>query len=79
MDARRGLDVRRVIDVDRTRNGYRVTGEVRSNYNNGRDRYERNRNDRDRRWNRGDSGTFTCTVRNGRVQDVRINGIRGYR
>ena len=75
VNARRGLIVNRVSDVDRSRYGYRITGVVSTTYNMGRDnRYERNRHMR-----RGDRGTFTCTVNNGRVRDVRINGIRGFR
>lgn len=83
------VDVRRA-NVTRIRDGYRVTGQVRADagryndrWDNGRRGYDDRRSYDDRygynNGRYGDTGSFTCSVRYGRVQDVRINGIRGLR
>lgn len=61
------VDVTQVTSVDRKRDGYRIKGHVaaRSAY-------------RDR-WGRGggyQTGKFTCDVRYGRVQNVKLSGLR---
>lgn len=71
------IDVRRITDVDRIRNGYRIEGQVSVDHGRGyrgNSRYDDRRgvNDRDR-WD--DRGRFTCTVRQGRVDDLRVRGI----
>lgn len=60
-------NVRQVTSVDRKRDGYRIKGQVIAD----------NRNDR--RWgdrHRYQTGKFTCDVKYGRVQDVKISGLR---
>ncbi len=77
------VDVTRITNVDRTRGGYRVEGRVAVDYRNGW-RGDRNDgrygyNDRDGRgYDRGrydDRGSFTCSVRYGQIDDVRVRGI----
>jgi hypothetical protein len=67
-------DVTQINDIDRTRNGYRVTGNlvVKDGYR-GRDRYNRSY-DRDY-----DKGRFTCYVERGRVIDVDYRGLDQWR
>lgn len=78
------IDVTRITDVDRIRGGYRIEGRVAVDYRDGwRDRDGRwdrgGRNDRGGRWNNGggydDRGSFACTVRYGRVDNVNLRGI----
>ena len=75
------IDVTRITDVDRIRGGYRIEGRVAVDYRDSwRDRDGRGgRWDRGGRWNNGggydDRGSFACTVRYGRVDDVRLRGI----
>jgi hypothetical protein len=67
-------DVTQIRDIDRTRNGYRVTGNlvVKDGWR-GRDRY-------DRGYDRGyDKGRFTCYVERGRVIDVDYRGLDQWR
>ena len=67
-------DVTQIQDIDRTRNGYRVTGNlvVQDGYR-GRNRY-------DRGYDRGyDKGRFTCYVERGRVIDVDYRGLDQWR
>jgi hypothetical protein len=67
-------DVTQINDIDRTRYGYRVTGNlvVKDGYR-GRDRY-------DRGYDRGyDKGRFTCYVERGRVIDVDYRGLDQWR
>ncbi|OZA94234.1 hypothetical protein U4960_12645 [Altererythrobacter sp. H2] len=82
-DARRAgyryAQVTQIRDVDDTRNGWRVRGNVVVDGNrgwNGRDRY-------DSRWgynnNRSDSGRFDCRIERGRVTYLDFSGIRGLR
>ncbi len=79
------VDVRRITDVERTHGGYRIEGRVAVDYRDG-GRWDRDdrygRDDRNYRGGRGydrqrydDRGSFTCTVRYGRVQDVDFRGI----
>ena len=61
------IDVTQVTSVDRKRDGYRIKGRVAA-----RDTY------RDR-WGRGggyQKGKFTCDIRYGRVQNVKLSGLR---
>ena len=61
-------DVTRITDVNRTRGGYEVRGEIRTD-----DRY-----DRDGRYDRQgytDYGQFRCSVRYGEVRRIRITGL----
>lgn len=76
------VDVRRA-NVERTRDGYRVTGVVRADSGRygSRDGWRDGRHD-DRRYSGRDyaqNGSFSCAVRHGRVDDVRVRGIRGLR
>ena len=67
-------DVTQINYIDRTRNGYRVTGNlvVQDGYR-GRNRY-------DRGYDRGyDKGRFTCYVERGRVIDVDYRGLDQWR
>lgn len=80
------IDVTRITDVDRIRGGYRIEGRVAVDYRDGwrdRDRWDRDgrggRWDGGGRWNNGggydDRGSFACTVRYGRVDNVNVRGI----
>jgi hypothetical protein len=84
------VDVRRITDVERIRGGYRIEGRAAVDYNGGyrgdaRDRDHRwDRDDRTNNYRGGrgygrdrydDRGSFSCTVRNGRVQDVDFRGF----
>lgn len=74
-------DVTQIRDIDRTRYGYRVSGNlvVQDGWR-GRDRYDRY--DRDNRYgyNRGyDRGRFTCYVERGRVVDIDYSGLDRWR
>jgi hypothetical protein len=67
-------DVTQINNIDRTRYGYRVTGNlvVKDGYR-GRSRY-------DRGYDRGyDQGRFTCYVERGRVIDVDYRGLDQWR
>jgi hypothetical protein len=62
-------NVTQVTNVDRKRDGYRIKGRVAV-----RDSYR----DRDR-WGRDGAyrnGKFTCDIRYGRVQNVKLSGLR---
>ena len=74
-------EVYEIRDVDRERRGFEVDGRIAVRDNRGY------RNDR-RGWGRGDyrrgyrndgwdEGRFSCDIRNGRVVDIDIDGIRG--
>lgn len=58
------VDVRQVSSVDRKRNGYRIKGHVVQEERRGYGR------------NRFDAGKFTCDVSYGRIQNVKITGLR---
>ena len=67
-------DVTQINYIDRTRNGYRVTGNlvVQDGY--------RGRSRNDRGYDRGyDKGRFTCYVERGRVIDVDYRGLDQWR
>ncbi len=67
-------DVTQIRDIDRTRYGYRVTGNlvVKDGWR-GRGRY-------DRGYDRGyDKGRFTCYVERGRVIDIDYRGLDQWR
>ena len=67
-------DVTQINYIDRTRNGYRVTGNlvVQDGY--------RGRNRNDRGYDRGyNNGRFTCYVERGRVIDVDYRGLDQWR
>lgn len=67
-------DVTRIFDIDRTRYGYRVSGNivVKDGWR-GRDRY-------DYGYQRGyDNGRFTCYVERGRVVDIDYRGLDHWR
>ncbi len=78
---RDNVDVRQITNVDQIRGGYRVEGRVavdygNNNYNgyggyNGYNGY----NDGYNRGRYDDTGSFSCTVRYGRVEDVDYRGI----
>jgi len=55
-----------IRDVDRTRNGYRIKGNILVEQNRGR--YQRNRY--------SDKGKFTCYVDGNRVSDVQFSGLK---
>ena len=68
------VDVTRITDVDRLRDGYRIEGYVAVDYRGG---YRGDWRD-GRDYNRGgydDRGSFSCTVRYGEVEDVRFRGV----
>lgn len=82
-EARRGgyryADVTQIRDVDDTRYGWRVRGNVVVDGNrgwNGRDRYDSRRGYYN---NRSDSGRFDCRIERGRVTYLDFSGIRGLR
>ena len=67
-------DVTQINNIDRTRNGYRVTGNlvVKDGY--------RGRNRNDRGYDRGyDKGRFTCYIERGQVIDVDYRGLDQWR
>jgi hypothetical protein len=71
-------DVTEIRDIDRTRYGYKISGNVvvRDGWR-GRDRYDRGY---DRGYERGyDRGRFTCYVEQGRVVDVNYSGLDRWR
>jgi hypothetical protein len=75
-------NVRDIRNIDRTRNGYRITGSivVQDGWR-GQNRYGR---DDDRGYGRGygrgyDKGRFTCYVERGRVIDVDYSGLDQWR
>lgn len=74
------VDVTQIQDIDRTRNGYRVSGNlvVKDGWRgNGRNRYGRGN---DRGYERGyDKGRFTCYVERGQVVDVDYRGLDQWR
>jgi len=80
-------DVTDIRNIDRRRDGFRISGRVAVNtrghaWRQGDRRYGNGWNNDYRGWNasrhRGyDSGSFACTVRHGRVVDVDFSGIRG--
>lgn len=75
-------DVTRIHDIDRTRNGYRISGNivVKDGWR-GRDRYDNRYGNRyDNGYSRGyDKGRFTCFVERGRVVDVDYRGLDKWR
>jgi hypothetical protein len=76
-------DVTQIRDIDRTRYGYRVQGNlvVQDGWR-GRDYDRYDRYDRDNRYgyNRGyDRGRFTCYVERGRVVDIDYKGLDQWR
>lgn len=73
-------DVRQITDVERVRGGYQVRGIITVDDRYGRyDRYDRRQgygwDDRYDRRGYDDQGRFACTVRYGRIQNIRVNGI----
>lgn len=73
-------DVTRITEVDRIRGGYEVRGQIAVDDRYGRyDRYDRrggyDRYDRYDRRGYDDRGSFRCTVRYGRVDNVRVSGL----
>ncbi|GMM92967.1 hypothetical protein [Qipengyuania sp. MTN3-11] len=82
-DARRSgyryAQVTEIRNVNDTRNGWRVRGNIRVDGSQGYGRYDRyDRYDR-RGYNRGDNGRFTCEIERGRIRDIDYDGIRGLR
>ena len=76
-------DVTQVRSIERTRFGYRVTGNVVVQ-DGGRGRYENNYYGNDRlggnAYQRGyDKGRFTCFVERGRVVDINYRGLEQWR
>jgi len=67
-----------ITDIDRHRGGYTIRGRLQVQENNRgyRNRYDSRYDDRYDRRSRVDNGSFRCKVRNGRVVDVDIRGIR---
>ena len=65
----RGLDVTRITDLRRQRDGYRVQGRVEVDRRGWRDdrRYGNRRH--------ADRGSFTCTVRHGRIDRLNVRGV----
>ncbi len=73
-------DVRQITEVERVRGGYQVRGTVAVDDRYGRyDRYDRragyDRGDRYDRQGYDDQGRFSCTVRYGQIQNIRVNGL----
>lgn len=75
-------DVTQIRDIERTRYGYRVRGNVvvqdgwRDRNNNGYDRYDRYGGGYGRGYDRG---RFTCYVERGRVVDIDYKGLDQWR
>lgn len=75
------VDVTRITGVDRLREGYRIEGRVAVDYRGGyrgdpRDGYRGDgRWGGDRGQNYDDRGSFSCTVRYGQIDDLRIRGV----
>ncbi|TXC67755.1 hypothetical protein FSZ31_12320 [Sphingorhabdus soli] len=67
-----------ITDIDRNRGGYTINGRLQvQDYNRGYgNRYDSRYDNRYDRRSRVDNGSFRCKVRNGRVVDVDIRGIR---
>jgi hypothetical protein len=67
------VDVTRITYVDRIRDGYRINGDVAVDYRGGYrgDQYDRGYNRR----GYDDRGSFSCTVRYGQIDDLRVRGI----
>ncbi|WP_417595006.1 hypothetical protein [Parasphingorhabdus sp.] len=64
---RRGrANVTDIRDVDRTRSGYRIKGNIRVDQNRGR--YQRN--------SYSDKGKFTCYIEGNRVSNVQFSGLK---
>lgn len=75
-NSRGRANVTDVYDVDRRRDGWRIRGNMVLQENRGG--YNRNYRGRGYRNNdRYDQGRFSCTIRNGRVDKIDIDGIRG--
>ena len=81
-------DVTEIQKIDRTRNGYRVTGKLvvqdgwrGNNRGYDQDRYGRNGYEgRGYGYNRGyDKGRFTCYIERGRVVDIDYSGLDRWR
>ena len=78
---RDNVDVTRITDVSRARDGYRVEGRVAVDYRGnddwrGRDGDWRGRDNRYSARDRyDDRGTFSCTVRYGRIDRLNVRGI----
>lgn len=84
-------DVTQISNIERTRNGYRVTGRLvvqdgwrGNNRGYGNDRYDRNNSYNNQGYGRGyergyDRGRFTCFVERGRVVDVDYRGLEQWR
>lgn len=76
-------EVTQIRDIQRTRYGYRVRGNVvvqdmgRGNNARGNDRY--NRYDRNAYGRGYDKGRFACVVEQGRVVDINYNGLDQWR
>lgn len=71
------LDVTQVTSIDRRRDGYRIKGRVllRDRYNGGWDRGYGDRYGSGYGYDY-DKGRFSCDFRYGRIQDVRLAGLR---
>ena len=71
----RYANVTEVRDVDQTRYGFRVRGNLVVDGQRGSryDRYDNRGNQR------ADQGRFVCQVERGQIRDIRYNGIRGLR
>ena len=75
---RDNVDVRQITNVDNIRGGYRVEGRVAVDYRNDNynGRYDNRGYGNDYRNGRyDDSGSFSCTVRYGRIENVDYRGI----
>jgi hypothetical protein len=83
-------DVTQIRDIERTRYGYRVRGNVvvqdgwRDRNNGGYDRYDRYDRNRSERYGAGygrgyDRGRFTCYVERGRVVNIDYKGLDQWR
>lgn len=73
-------DVRQITDIERVRGGYQVRGTIAVDDRYGRyDRYDRragyDRYDHYDRPGYDDRGRFSCTVRYGQIQNIRVNGL----
>ena len=75
----RYADVTQIRDVDDTRYGWRVKGNLVVDGARGWGGYDRYDRRGYGRYDRNDSGSFNCRIDRGRVVDVDFNGIRGLR
>lgn len=69
----RYADVTRIRNIDETRDGWRVKGNLAVDRAHGNGRYDRDR------YGVSDRGKFSCRIDHGRITDIDFDGLRGLR